>query len=138
MKIIKSLLALSILFTILFSCQSSSEKIADEFAKKFEGDWKLARLTGKRGVADSVVKNFPVTLQVEDTAFLFRQASQYGQVTYRNWSFDDSVLLLPYSNASRQEDTLHFKLLEITEKELVLQRKDSSNVGFDTLYFERY
>jgi hypothetical protein len=138
MKTIKSLLLLSILVLSLFSCQSNSEKQTDDFAKKFEGDWKLARLTGKRGVADSVVKNFPVTLQVEDTAFLFRQASQYGQVTYRNWSFNDSVLLLPYSNASRKEDTLHFKLLELNEKQLILQRKDSSNIGFDTLYFERY
>ena len=138
MKTIKSLFLLSILSISLFSCQSSFEKRADDFAKKFGGDWKLAHLTGKRGVADSVVEKFPITLNVEDTAFLFRQATQYGQVTYRNWSFEDSILLLPYSNTSRKEDTLRFKLLKLTEKELVLQRKDSSSIGFDTLYFERY
>ncbi len=138
MKIIKLSLFFFILGITLFSCQSNSEKKTSEFKKNFEGDWKLKHLTGKRGVSDSVIKKFPITLQVEDTAFLFRQASQYGQVTYRNWAFEDSILLLPYSNSSRQEDTLNFKLLKLTEKELVLQRKDSSNVGFDTLYFERY
>jgi hypothetical protein len=138
MKIIKSLLVLSILVISLFSCQNNSEKATDGFAEKFEGDWKLARLTGKRGVADSIIEKFPITLQVEDTAFLFRQASQYGQVTYRNWIFEDSILLLPYSNASIKEDTLNFKLLELNEKQLILQRKDSLLVGFDTLYFERY
>lgn len=138
MKIIKSFLFLSILPIIFFSCQFNSEKKTDEFAKKFEGGWKLSRLTGKRGVADSVVKKFPVTLNVEDTAFLFRQATQYGETTYRNWAFEDSILLLPYSNSSMQEDTLSFKLLELNEKQLILQRKDSSAVGFDTLYFERY
>jgi hypothetical protein len=138
MKIIKPFLLLSILSIILFSCQSNSEKNTDEFAKKFEGGWKLSRLTGKRGVADSVIKKFPVTLNVEDTAFLFRQATQYGETTYRNWSFEDSILCLPYSNSSRKEDTLIFKVLGLNEKQLVLQRKDSSNIGFDTLYFEKY
>lgn len=138
MKTIKSLLVLSILFTTLFSCQNNSEKTTDGFAKKFEEDWKLARLTGKRGVADSVIKKFPVTLQVEDTAFLFRQATQYGQATYRNWSFEDSILSLPYSAHPMGEDTLKFKVLELKEKELILQRKDSTNTGFDTLYFEKY
>jgi hypothetical protein len=138
MKIIKSFLLLSILPIILFSCQSNSEKKTDEFAQKFEGGWKLSRLTGKHGVADSVVKKFPVTLNVEDTAFLFRQATQYGQATYRNWIFEDSILLLPYSNSSMKEDTLIFKVLELTEKQLILQRKDSSTIGFDTLYFGRY
>jgi hypothetical protein len=138
MKIIKLLLTFSILFIVLFSCQSNSEKTTDGFAKKFEGDWKLKHLTGKRGVADSVVEKFPVTLQVEDTAFLFRQATQYGQTTYRNWTFEDSTLLLPYSNSSIQEDTLFFKVLGLNDKQLILQRNDSLTTGFDTLYFERY
>lgn len=134
MQFLKSFLLLS----ILFSCQSNSEKATANFAKKFEGDWKLIHLKGKRGVADSVVKNFPVTLNVEDTAFLFRQATNFAGTTYRNWIYEDLILLLPYSNASRQEDTLRFRLLQLTEKELILERKDSSNVGFDTLYFEKY
>lgn len=138
MKIINSILLLFILSFFLFSCQTTSEKTVDSFSKKFEGDWKLKRLTGKHGVDDTVITNFPVTLNVEDTVFLFRQATQYGQATYRNWMFEDSTLLLPYSNASRKEDTLNFKLLKLSEKELILQRKDSSNTGFDTLYFERY
>ncbi len=138
MKTIKSFLLLSALITILFSCQSNSEKKTDEFAKKFDGSWKLKKLKGKRAVQDSIIAKFPVTLNVEDTAFLFRQATQYGQVTYRNWSFEDSILLLPYSNTSRQEDTLSFKVLGLNERELILERKDSLNAGFDTLYFERY
>lgn len=140
MQIIKSFLLLSILSFFLFSCQTTSEKTMDNFSKKFEGDWKLKHLTGKRGVADSVVEKFPVTLQVEDTAFLFRQATQYGGTTYRNWIFEDSILLLPYSNPSRKEDTLKFKILKLNEKQLILQRNDSIRVGagFDTLYFEKY
>ena len=133
MKTIKSFLFLSILFTVLFSCQTNSEKKTNEFSKKFQGFWKLSRLT-----ADSVVAKFPVTLNVEDTAFLFRQTTQYGETTYRNWIFENSTLLLPYSNSSRKEDTLKFKVLEINEKQLTLQRKDSISVEFDTLYFEKY
>ena len=138
MKIIKLHFFLSILFISLYSCQSRSEKNKTAFAKDFEGDWKLARLTGKHEVADSIIKKFPVTLNVEDTAFLFRQATQYGQVTYRNWDFEDSTLILPYSNNSRKEDTLCFKVLDINETALILQRKDNNFIGFDTLYFEKY
>lgn len=138
MKIIKLFFPICVLFLTLFSCQSSSEKAATAFTKKFEGDWKLISLTGKRAIADSVIKKFPVTLNVEDSTFLFQQATQYGQATYRNWIFKDSILLLPYSNPQRQEDTLNFKLLSLTDKELVLQRKDKTSLAFDTLYFERY
>ncbi len=142
MQLLKSFLFFSILFTVLvtflISCQSSSEKATANFAKKFEGDWKLIYLKGKHGVADSVVKKFPVTLNVEDTAFLFRQATNFAGTTYRNWIYEDLILLLPYSNAERKEDTLRFRLLQLTEKELILERKDSSNVEFDTLYFEKY
>lgn len=137
MKTTKLVLILFILSISSFSCQTAAEKKTDEFTKKFEGGWKLARLTGKRAVADSVVSKFPVTLNVEDTAFLFRQSTQYGETTYRNWVFEDSILLLPYSNRSMKEDTLRFRLLELTEKQLILQRKDSVS-GFDTLYFEKY
>ena len=138
MKTIKSFLLLAILSFFLFSCQNNSEKMKNEFAKKFEGSWKLFRLTGKRGVADSVIKKFPVTLNVEDTAFLFRQATQYGGTTYRNWIFEDSILLLPYSNPSRKEDTLKFKVLGLNLEQLILQRRDSLLIEFDTLYFEKY
>ncbi len=82
MKIAKLLLLLSIVSTFLFSCQTNSGKVAAAFSEKFEGDWKLIRLDGKRGVADSVVKKFPITLNVEDTAFLLRQATQYAGTTY--------------------------------------------------------
>ena len=126
-----------LLFLGIFACQKNSEQNT-EFAKAFEGDWKLKKLTGERRVADSVIKKFPVTLNVKDTAFLFRQATQYGQATYRNWIFEDSMLLLPYSNAEMQEDTLFFKVLNINEKELTLQRQNKMLKGFDTLYFERY
>ena len=142
MQFLKSFLLLSILFTVLvtflFSCQSNSEKATANFAKKFDGDWKLIHLKGKRGIADSVIEKFPVTLNVEDTAFLFHQATNFAGTTYRNWIFEDLILFLPYSNAERKEDTLHFRLLQLTEKELILERKDSLNVEFDTLYFERY
>ncbi|WP_338760043.1 hypothetical protein WAF17_12840 [Bernardetia sp. ABR2-2B] len=138
MKIIKLSLLFPILLMFLCSCQSSSEKTDNEFAQKFEGDWKLVRLIGKNGVDDSVVEKFPITINVEDTTFLFRQATQYGQATYRNWIFEDSILLLPYSNSLMQEDTLFFKVLTLDTKNLVLQRRDSSFTGFDTLYLERY
>ncbi|WP_375558608.1 hypothetical protein ACE193_12700 [Bernardetia sp. OM2101] len=140
MHITKLLLLFSTLFVFLFSCQTTSENTIEIFTKKFEGDWKLARLTGKRGVADSIVAKFPVTLNVEDTTFLFRQATQYGGTTYRNWIFEDSILLLPYRSHLMGEDTLNFKVLSINEKTLILQRNDSIRIGagFDTLYFERY
>ncbi|WP_291721329.1 hypothetical protein [Bernardetia sp.] len=131
-------LFLFLVFSILSSCQNSLEKNNEEFAEKFEGDWQLKKLTGERGVADSVIEKFPITLSVEDTAFLLKQATQYGQTTYRNWVFDGSTLFLPYSNEEFQEDTLTFKLLKLNEKELTLERHNKDLEGLDTLYFEKY
>lgn len=131
-------LFLCFVLSILFSCQSNLEKSNEEFARKFEGDWKLKRLTGEHEVADSVVEKFPVTLNVKDSAFLFKQATQYGQATYRNWIFDGTNLLLPYSTHLMGEDTLNFRLLELNEKELVLERQNKDSEGLDTLYFEKY